>query len=85
MKKIPFDPLSKKSGIHFPNFKPTILQQLGKVVIPRTWGLFKAIECLIELIHVIRKVGILEPGGLFDIHQLINGTIKKSTLHIHLL
>ena len=55
------------------------------MVIPRTWGLFKAIECLIELIHMIEKVGILEPGGLLDVNQLINGTIKKSTFHIHFL
>ena len=34
---------------------------------------------------MIGEIGILEPGGLFDIHQLINRTIKKSTLHIHLL
>ena len=34
---------------------------------------------------MIGEVGILEPGGLLDIHQLINRTIKKSTLHIHLL
>src|SRR3954463_6568126 len=58
-----------------PNFKPTILQQLGKVVIPCTWGLFKAIECLIELVHMIGELGILKPRGLFDIHHLINRTI----------
>ena len=75
----------KKSGVDFPNFKSTILQQLGKVVIPRMWGLFKAIECLIELVHMIGEIGILEPRGLFAIHQLINGTIKKSTFRIHLL
>src|SRR3954464_3707337 len=34
---------------------------------------------------MIGKVGILEPGGLFNVNQLINETIKKSTLHIHLL
>src|SRR3954464_13837244 len=34
---------------------------------------------------MIRELGILEPGGLLDIYQLINRTIKKSTLHIHLL
>src|SRR5215216_621114 len=62
-----------------------VLQQLGKGLIPRTWGLFKAIECLIELVHMIGELGILKPRGLFYIHQLINRTIKKSTLHIHLL
>ena len=55
------------------------------MLIPRTWGLFKAIECLVELVHMIGEIRILEPQRLFDIHQLINGTIKKSTLHIHLL
>src|ERR1041384_8645300 len=34
---------------------------------------------------MIREIGVLEPGGLLDIYQLINGTIKKSTLHIHLV
>src|SRR6266496_320558 len=34
---------------------------------------------------MIGEIGILKPRGLFDIHQLINRTIKKSTLHIHLL
>ena len=31
-KQLPFDLLSKKSGVNFPNFKPTILQQLSKVL-----------------------------------------------------
>src|SRR5215216_4149659 len=34
---------------------------------------------------MIGELGVLKPWGLFDIHQLINRTIKKSTLHIHLL
>ena len=55
------------------------------MLIPRTWGLFKAIECLIELVHMVRKVGVLETRGLLNINQLMQKTIKKCTFHIHLL
>src|ERR1044072_5126813 len=34
---------------------------------------------------MIRELGVFEPGGLLDIYQLINRTIKKITLHIHLV
>ena len=62
-----------------------VLQQLGKVLIPRTWGLFKAIERLFEFVCMSGELGILESQRLFDIHQLIQSTIKDCTYHIHLL
>ena len=56
--------LGEESGIDLPNLESTVYQQLSKVLIPRTWGLFEAIERLVEAIDMIRKVGILKPGRL---------------------
>jgi hypothetical protein len=66
--KLPVDFLSKKSGINETCLKPTVYKKLSKVLIPRTWGLFKAIECLIELVDMVRKVRILKAQGLLNIH-----------------
>ena len=58
---------------------------LSKVLIPRTWCLLKSIERLIKLVDMVREVGVLEPRGLLNEHQLFEGTIKKVTFNIHLL
>jgi hypothetical protein len=68
--KLPINPLSKKSGINLPNFKPTVYQQLSKVSIPCRCSFFKSIERLIEFVYMVRKVGILESSGLLNIHFL---------------
>src|SRR3954468_11079295 len=84
-KKLPIDLLSKKSGIDFPNLKPTVKQQLSKVLIPCVWGLFEPIERLIKFVDMVWEVGVLKSRGLLYIHQLIQWNIKKGTFYIHLL
>jgi hypothetical protein len=66
--KLPINFLSKKSGINEAYLKPTIYKKLSKMLIPRTWGLFKAIECLIELVDIVRKVRVLKAQGLLYIY-----------------
>jgi hypothetical protein len=38
-----------------------------------------------ELVDMVRKVEVLKPWGLLNIHFLFQWTIKKSTLNIYLL
>jgi hypothetical protein len=66
--KLPINFLSKKSGINEAYLKPTIYKKLSKMLISRTWGLFKAIECLIELVDIVRKVRVLKAQGLLYIY-----------------
>ena len=83
--QLPVNPLGEESRIDLPNLEPTVYQQLPKVLIPRMWGLFEAIECLVEAIDMVRKVGVLKPGRLSHIHQLTKRAVQEGTLNIHLL
>jgi hypothetical protein len=40
--KLLVNPISKKSGIEFPNLEATVYKKLAKMLIPRMWGLFKS-------------------------------------------
>src|SRR4051812_9610196 len=84
-KSSPLTFLVTKSGIDFPNVKPTIKQQLSKVHIPRVWVLFEPIEHFIKFVDMVWEVGILKSQGLIYIYQLIQWTIKECTFYIHLL
>jgi hypothetical protein len=66
--KLPINFLSKKSGINEAYLKPTVYKKLSKMLIPRTWGLFKAIDCLIDLVDMVRKVRVLKAWGLLYIY-----------------
>ena len=83
--QLPINSLGEESRVDLPNLESTVYQQLSKVLIPRTWGLFKAIERLVEAIDMVRKVRVLKPGRLSHIHQLTKRAIQESTLDIHLL
>jgi hypothetical protein len=48
-----------------------VYKKLSKMLISRTWGLFKAIECRIELIDMVRKVRLIKARGLLYIYYLM--------------
>jgi hypothetical protein len=76
--KLPVNFLSKKSGINEAYLKPMVYKKLSKMLIPRTWGFFKAIECLIELVDMVRKVRILKTRGCFTYTNSCKGPFKKA-------
>ncbi len=72
--------LAKEGGVNNTNLESTVYKKLSKVLIPRTWGLFKAIECLIELIDMVGELEILEPGGCLTNTNSFRGPLRNALL-----
>jgi hypothetical protein len=46
--------------------------------------LLKSIECLTELINMVRIPVILEARGLFHVHLLLDWSVEEGALHVQL-
>jgi hypothetical protein len=75
---------SKRIGSALSISKP-FLKRVGLAFIPSSRSLFKPIERLMELVDVVGNLWIFKSRWLLNIDQFGNWSIKKGTLHIHLV
>jgi hypothetical protein len=83
-KKITIASLCEKSGISFPILESIRNKEISKAFIPCSRGLFKSIERLKELVHMVEIPMILKAWGLFHVYLLLDCLVEENALHVHL-
>ena len=76
--------LDEERLVDCPPFVVVCKEVLRETIIPCSWCLLQPIECLVQEIHVLRVLWVLEAWGLLHVHFFIEDTIEEGRLHIHL-